>query len=186
MPCFLPVSRWSASVLRIAVAVLWLGLAVPVNAGDSVALERALQAALSLPAASIETLDIYIGTDIDDLSVQSAQVTMGDALLARLEVGGRAAAALHRGGMLRLRIQCPSATRDCARALADAKAGQDEPLVVEVLTRRTDAAMSATLVRLTHALSVAPDTDMAPPQLMLTRDGVLRRPVLQPRERDAS
>ncbi|MHA7833946.1 MAG: hypothetical protein ACX94A_05640 [Algiphilus sp.] len=173
-------------MLRSAIVAMWLGLVVPVNAGDSGALERALDAALSLPAASIETLDIYIGTDIDDLSVQSAQVTMGNVLLTRLEVGGRAATALHHGGMLRLRIPCPGATHDCGRQAAGAKPGPGDPLVVEVLARRTDAAMSATLVRLTYALAVDLEAEAAPPQLMLTRDGVWRRPVLLPRERDAS
>lgn len=152
MPCSRPVSRWSAVVLRSAVAALGISLAAPVGAGESGVLEDAMAAALSLSTPATDALDIYIGTDSDDLSVQSSQVSKAGETLTRLEVGGRAAEALHRGGMMRLRIPCSSPARVCGPSGADAMPRQGEPLVVELLARRTDAAMSSTLVRLTYAI----------------------------------
>lgn len=186
MPCSRPVSRWSAVVLRSAVAALGISLAAPVGAGESGVLEDAMAAALSLSTPATDALDIYIGTDSDDLSVQSSQVSKAGETLTRLEVGGRAAEALHRGGMMRLRIPCSSPARVCGPSGADATPRQGEPLVVELLARRTDAAMSSTLVRLTYAIPTGAGRDAPPLQLMLTRDGVLRRHVLRPREGDVS
>jgi len=156
-----------------------------VGAAQSGALERAVEAALALESArAVNAIDVYIATDIDDLSVQSAWLAVGGETMTRIEVGGRAARALHDGGMLRLRLECQRPTPECVQTEADAGAEEDVPLRVELMARRTDAAMSATLVRLVYEAPSVADVGSGPLQLMLTRDGVLRRYVLQRRDGD--
>lgn len=180
-----------STAMRRAFAGTLLSLTAATDAAASEPLQRAVEAVLEWQAASaVDAIDVYIGTDMDDLSVQSAQLRVGGETMTRIEVGGRAARAMHAGGMLRLRLHCRREANVCGGSAANADANAKPstqatvPLEVEVMARRTDAAMSSMLVRLVYEAPSVADIGSQPLQLLLTQDGVLRRYVLQRRTGD--
>lgn len=190
MSALLSLQRWSAHSWQIVASAALIGVVLPLSVSASPALQQAVQGTLALAAteaagpdipADRSTVSVYIGTDIDTLLVQSARLTLGDEAQTRIDLGGRGARALLDGGMLRLQLQHPTPVPVPTRA-ADSNAADvrpSSPLMVEVIARRADGAMSAMRVRLLYEAAYLPGVDPADLQLLLTRDGVLRRYVLQ-------